>query len=61
MSAIEDLRARLGELGDLSRAAALLAWDERTMMPVAGGEARSNQHATLGGRAGVVSTGWPTG
>ena len=36
MSAIEDLRARLGEIGDLSRAAALLAWDERTMMPPAG-------------------------
>jgi carboxypeptidase Taq len=47
VSAIEDLRARLGEIGDISRAAALLAWDERTMMPVAGGEARSNQHATL--------------
>ena len=47
MSAIEDLRARLGEIGDLSRAAALLAWDERTMMPPAGGEARSEQLATL--------------
>ena len=47
MSAIDDLRARLAEIGDLSRAAALLAWDERTMMPAAGGEARSNQHATL--------------
>ena len=47
MTAIEDLRARLAEIGDLSRTAALLAWDERTMMPVAGGEARSNQHATL--------------
>ena len=47
MTAIDDLRARLAEIGDLSRAAALLAWDERTMMPVAGGEARSNQHATL--------------
>ncbi len=47
MTAIDDLRARLAEIGDLSRAAALLAWDERTMMPAAGGEARSNQHATL--------------
>ena len=47
MSAIEDLRGRLGEIGDLSRAAALLAWDERTMMPPAGGEARSEQLATL--------------
>ena len=47
MSAIEDLRGRLGEIGDLSRAASLLAWDERTMMPPAGGEARSEQLATL--------------
>ena len=47
MSAIEDLRTRLGEIGDLSRAASLLAWDERTMMPSAGGEARSEQLATL--------------
>lgn len=47
MSAIDELRERLGEIGDLSRAAALLAWDERTMMPPAGGEARSEQLATL--------------
>jgi carboxypeptidase Taq len=47
MTAIEDLRARLGEIGDLSRAASLLAWDERTMMPPAGAEARSEQLATL--------------
>jgi carboxypeptidase Taq len=32
---------------DLSRAASLLAWDERTMMPPAGGEARAQQLATL--------------
>jgi carboxypeptidase Taq len=47
LNAIEDLRTRLGEIGDLSRAASLLAWDERTMMPPAGGEARSEQLATL--------------
>ena len=47
MSTIDDLRTRLGEIGDLSRAAALLAWDERTMMPPAGGGARSEQLATL--------------
>ena len=47
MTAIADLRERLAEIGDLSRAAALLAWDERTYMPAAGGEARSNQLATL--------------
>jgi carboxypeptidase Taq len=47
VSALDDLRSRLGEIHDLSRAASLLAWDERTMMPSAGGEARSEQLATL--------------
>jgi carboxypeptidase Taq len=43
----EELRERLGRIHDLSRAAGLLAWDERTMMPDAGAEARSEQLATL--------------
>jgi carboxypeptidase Taq len=47
MGAIEDLRERLGEIHDLSRAASLLAWDERTMMPAAGAEARAQTLATL--------------
>jgi carboxypeptidase Taq len=47
MGAIEDLRERLGEIHDLSRAASLLAWDERTMMPPAGAEARAQTLATL--------------
>ena len=47
MPALEDLRARLGEIHDLSRAASLLAWDERTMMPPAGAEARGEQLGTL--------------
>ena len=47
MGAFEDLKDRLGEIHDLSRAASLLAWDERTMMPSAGAEARSNTLATL--------------
>jgi carboxypeptidase Taq len=47
MSAIEDLRRRLGEIHDLSRAASLLGWDERTMMPKAGAEARSQVLGTL--------------
>ena len=47
MGAIEDLRARLGEIHDLSRAASLLAWDERTMMPPGGAEARAETLATL--------------
>ncbi|MGH2953551.1 MAG: carboxypeptidase M32 [Solirubrobacterales bacterium] len=47
MSAIEDLRRALGETSDLGRARALLAWDERTMMPRRGGPARAEQLATL--------------
>jgi carboxypeptidase Taq len=45
--AIDDLRTRLGEIHDLSRAASLLAWDERTMMPAGGAEARAETLATL--------------
>jgi carboxypeptidase Taq len=47
MAALEDLRDRLGEIHDLSRAASLLAWDERTMMPPAGAEARAETLGTL--------------
>jgi carboxypeptidase Taq len=47
MGAIDDLRERLGQIHDLSRAASLLAWDERTMMPAAGAEARAETLATL--------------
>jgi carboxypeptidase Taq len=47
MSAYEDLRERLGEIHDLSRAASLLGWDERTMMPAAGAEARAETLGTL--------------
>ena len=46
-SAAAELRERLGEIHDLSRAASLLAWDERTMMPDAGAESRAQQLATL--------------
>ena len=42
-----ELRARLAEIADLGRAAAVLAWDERTMMPPGGSEARAEQLATL--------------
>jgi carboxypeptidase Taq len=38
---------RLGEINDLSRAASLLGWDERTMMPAAGAGARAQVMATL--------------
>jgi carboxypeptidase Taq len=47
MSAIDELRDRLGEIHDLGRAASLLAWDERTMMPNGGAEARAETLATL--------------
>ena len=49
MAAIDELRDRLGEIHDLSRAASLLAWDERTMMPAGGAEARAETLATLAG------------
>jgi carboxypeptidase Taq len=47
VGALEELRERLGEIHDLSRTAALLGWDERTMMPAAGAEARAETLATL--------------
>jgi carboxypeptidase Taq len=42
------LRARLAELNDLRLVGALLGWDQRTMMPPAGGPTRARQMATLG-------------
>ncbi len=45
--AIEELRKRLAEIDDLGRAAALLAWDERTMMPPAAGPTRSQQQGSM--------------
>jgi carboxypeptidase Taq len=47
LAVFDELRERLGRIHDLSRAAGLLAWDERTMMPSAGAEARAEQLATL--------------
>jgi carboxypeptidase Taq len=47
VGAFEELRDRLAEIHDLGRAAALLGWDERTMMPATGAEARAETHATL--------------
>ncbi|MGI9020764.1 MAG: carboxypeptidase M32 [Solirubrobacterales bacterium] len=44
---LEQVRERFATLSDLGRAGALLAWDERTKMPKAGGEARAEQLATL--------------
>ncbi len=42
-----ELEARLGELTDLGAAGALLGWDQQTMMPPSGAEARGNVMATL--------------
>ena len=47
MDAFDDLRERLGRIYDLSAAAALMGWDERTVMPSAGAEARAEAQATL--------------
>jgi carboxypeptidase Taq len=46
-SAVEELRERMAELVDLSNAAQLLEWDQQTMMPPTGGEARAEALATL--------------
>jgi carboxypeptidase Taq len=46
----DDYRAlleRFAEISDLGRARALLAWDERTMMPPSGAEGRAEQLTTL--------------
>ncbi|MBX5442726.1 MAG: carboxypeptidase M32 [Solirubrobacteraceae bacterium] len=45
--ALDALRARLAELADLADLSRLAAWDQRTMMPPAGGPARAHQLATL--------------
>lgn len=42
-----ELIERWGEISDLGRARALLAWDERTMMPAGGAVGRAEQIATL--------------
>jgi carboxypeptidase Taq len=46
-AALDALRARLAELTDLSMLGHLAAWDQRTMMPPAGGGDRANQLSTL--------------
>jgi carboxypeptidase Taq len=46
--AFEELRRRLAEINDLSRAGALLGWDQQTMMPPRGAAVRAEQLATIG-------------
>jgi carboxypeptidase Taq len=45
---VDDLKQRLGEISDLSRAAGVLGWDQRVTMPPLGTEARAESLATLG-------------
>ena len=44
---LDVLKLRLAELSDLAHAMALAHWDQQTMMPVRGGEARAESLATL--------------
>ena len=45
--ALEQLKERLIRVTDLQRIARLLSWDQQTMMPAAGSEARADHLATL--------------
>ena len=45
---LQELRARLQEVGDLYGALSLLSWDQTTYMPPAGAESRGRQIALLG-------------
>jgi carboxypeptidase Taq len=42
-----ELKTRLAEIHDLNKAAAILNWDQRVMMPARGGRVRAEQMATL--------------
>jgi carboxypeptidase Taq len=44
---INQLKQRMGQLADLSHALSLAHWDQQTMMPPRGGEARAESLATL--------------
>jgi carboxypeptidase Taq len=46
-AALDALRTRMAELSDLHAIAGLLFWDQQTMMPPAGAEARAEHGATL--------------
>src|ERR1700681_2701594 len=47
-AAFDELRTRLAEVSDLSKAAAILKWDQQTMMPPRGAAVRAEQLATIG-------------
>ncbi|HJS19109.1 MAG TPA: carboxypeptidase M32 [Anaerolineales bacterium] len=44
---LEQLKEKLGEVADISRAASVLGWDQQVNMPPRGNEARGQQLATL--------------
>ena len=44
----ETLRTKLGEINDLAKTASLLSWDQQTIMPPRGAEARAQQLGTIG-------------
>ncbi len=44
---LDGLKQRLGQLSDLGHAMSLAHWDQQTMMPPRGGEARAESLATL--------------
>ncbi len=46
---MNELRERVAEIVDLGQAAAVLGWDQETMMPPKGAEYRATQQATLHG------------
>jgi carboxypeptidase Taq len=46
-TALADLKELLAEVSDISRAAAVLAWDQRVTMPARGAEARADVLGTL--------------
>ena len=46
--ALDELRHRLGEVFDVTRAAGVLGWDQQVMMPRLGGPSRAESRATLG-------------
>jgi carboxypeptidase Taq len=47
MKELEDLRRRAGEIADLSGIGGLLLWDQNTMMPPGGADARADQFEAL--------------
>ncbi|HEV2902917.1 MAG TPA: hypothetical protein VGW30_06615, partial [Gaiellaceae bacterium] len=44
---LTELRERVGTILDLKRVSALVGWDQQTMMPPAGNDARADQLATI--------------